>query len=249
MYTKGQSHAIISTLYQYTPHVYTYSQINVRIHVSMQSLRRQYMLQYVIRNEVRWPQNMNVWMNAYERILQVCKLSLFCVGGKFVNCNTKCLSVCGSVRLLAAFGSSAKLCPEHSYAPAKGTSFENGGIKRVKIRLRSSSLSSLNLWFCELVGKDQRWSKYQSVPRDSRLILQLQKTGLRVARGRLAWGIASVVIACHASLSLLQAYSKSETDQGDRWLPCNAFADGTRGSQQSKARMLNLVEIAMMDWH
>lgn len=55
------------------------------------------------------------------------------------------VSVCGSVRFLAAFGSSAKLCPEHSYAPAKGTSFENGGIKRVKIRLRLSSLSSLNL--------------------------------------------------------------------------------------------------------
>ena len=126
-------------------------------------------------------------------------------------CLSVCLSVCGSVRLLAAFGSSAKLCPEHSYAPAKGTSFENGGIKRVKIRLRLSSLSSLNLWFCELVGKEQRWSKYQSVPRDSRLILQVQKTGLRVARGRLAWGIASVVIACHASLSLLQVLNLKRT--------------------------------------
>lgn len=68
---------------------------------------------------------------------------------------------CGSVRFLAAFGSSAKLCPEHSYAPAKGTSFENGGIKGVTIRLRFSGLSSL------------RDSVYKFA-------------GLRVARGRLA---------------------------------------------------------------
>ena len=155
-----------------------------------------------------------------------------------------CLSVCGSVRLLAAFGSSAKLCPEHSYAPAKGTSFENGGIKRVKIRLRLSSLSSLNLWFCELVGKDQRWSKYQSVPRDSRLISQVQKN--RPPRGQGQIGMRHC-ICCHrlsclvvASTSVFWIY-ESETDKGD----CrgNAFADGTRGSQQSKARMLNLVEI------
>lgn len=150
-------------------------------------------------------------------------------GGQGRELQSVCLSVCGSVRFLAAFGSSAKLCPEHSYAPAKGTSFENGGTKRVKISLRLSSLSSLNLWFCELVGKDQRWSKMikeskcPKVSQDQRLILQVQKRGLRVARGRLAWGIASVVIACHA-LSLLQAYSKQlKRTKRQRWLPWQRF--------------------------
>ena len=156
-----------------------------------------------------------------------------------------CLSVCGSVRFLAAFGSSAKLCPEHSYAPAKGTSFENGGIKRVKIRLRLSSLSSLNLWFCELVGKEQRWSKYQSVPR---LETHFTSSKNRPPRGQGQIGMRHC-ICCHrlSCLVVASTSSESETDQGDRWLPWQRFADGTRGSQQSKARMLNLVEIAMMD--
>ena len=48
---------------------------------------------------------------------------LFC-GGQGRELQYK-VAVSSSVRFLAAFGSSVKLCPEHSYAPAKGKSFEN----------------------------------------------------------------------------------------------------------------------------
>lgn len=173
-------------------------------------------------------------------------------GGQGRELQSVCLSVCGSVRFLAAFGSSAKLCPEHSYAPAKGTSFENGGTKRVKIRLRLSSLSSLNLWFCELVGKDQRWSKMikeSKCPktRDSFYKFKKEASAWPGADWHEALHqLSSLVMPCRFYKRIPNSWN-GPSDKGD----CrgNAFADGTRGSQQSKARMLNLVEIAMMDWH
>ena len=131
-----------------------------------------------------------------------------------------CLSVCGSVRLLAAFGSSAKLCPEHSYAPAKGTSFENGGTKRVKIRLRLSSLSSLNLWFCELVGKDQRWSKYQSVPR---LETHFTSSKNRPPRGQGQIGMRHC-ISCHRLSCLVASTSVFQTAETDQATKVTAVA-------------------------
>lgn len=96
MYTKGHSYAIISTLYQYTPHVYTYSQINVRIHVSMQSLRRQYMLQYVMKcnDHKTW---MLKWMHmkgCYKYANSLCSVW---GASSWIAIRSVCLSVCLSV--------------------------------------------------------------------------------------------------------------------------------------------------------
>ena len=137
---------------------------------------------------------------------------LFC-GGQGRELQYK-VAVSSSVRFLAAFGSSAKLCPEHSYAPAKGKSFENWWGVKIKIPLRLSGLSSLNLWFCELVGKDQ------SVTRLETQFTSLQASAWPGADWHIWRGTASV---CRRFYKRILSSLVTCFWNGPRWLPWQRF--------------------------